>query len=87
MSTNTQQHDQPQPVTNLQILDMIQNGVPVANIAYAIQLDQVQDTTTRVILRTALAAHLRILEHIGQDLTTTTTTTSQEMQSLKFDDQ
>lgn len=85
MNTTTPQHEQPQPITNLQILQMIQSGVPVANIANSIDLEKVQDTATRVILRTALAAHIRIVEHISQQLSIEPQ--MQEIDLLKFDDQ
>ena len=85
MNTTSQQTESPQPISNLQILQLIQSGVPVANIAHSIDLEAVQDTYTRTILRTALASHIRIVEHITESLSTPFDPS--QMESIKFDEQ
>lgn len=65
-------------LTNADVCNLMKEMSP-DQLADTIDLDRVQDPTTRLILRTALAARIRLAEHLS------ITDDSAEFSDLKFD--
>lgn len=77
MDTNNLQTAKPL-LANSDVCELLKEMSP-DQLADAIDLERVQDPTTRLILRTALAARIRLAEHLSMEDQT------EAFSDLKFD--
>lgn len=77
MDTNNLQTAKPF-LANSDVCELLKEMSP-DQLADAIDLERVQDPTTRLILRTALAARIRLAEHLSMEDQT------EAFSDLKFD--